>query len=125
MKRVEVHKYNTPTADNRDCPWSLGILNLTEAEADLVAQFARGIRNINSLRARGVTATEMRGMSGPAVTTERADIAYQELMRRAREADMAITPEQRKRSLVGRFEPERDEQPEPEEPRNRFSGLDI
>lgn len=63
MKRIEVHKYMTPLADNADCRWSLGIMNLTEAECLMIAEFANGARSINSDRARGLSATEMRGVA--------------------------------------------------------------
>lgn len=63
MKRIEVHKYMTPLADNADCRWSLGIMNLTEAECLMIAEFANGARSVNSDRARGLSATEMRGVT--------------------------------------------------------------
>lgn len=60
MEKVTTNIYKTPTARNQDCQWSLGVMNLTEAEARLIAQYALGIRTSNSPRAQGVTADQMR-----------------------------------------------------------------
>lgn len=49
MKRIEVHEYRTPTRDNPDCEWSLGIMNLTKAEAREIAAFAYKVREANSV----------------------------------------------------------------------------
>jgi hypothetical protein len=40
MKQIEVHEYRTPTRDNFNCEWSIGIMNLTKAEASMIAEFA-------------------------------------------------------------------------------------
>jgi hypothetical protein len=40
MKKIETYTYETPTADNKDCPFSVGVLNLTREEARSVAGFA-------------------------------------------------------------------------------------
>lgn len=40
MKRIESHRYNTPTADNRDCSYSVGVLNLTKDEAEMIERLA-------------------------------------------------------------------------------------
>lgn len=147
MKRVECHKYRTPTQDNPDCAWSVGVLNLTEAEADIIRNFAEGIRSVNSPRARGFTAADMRAMS-PGTDTL-ADL-YPELNERQREVLMrAESGRKRERDpdlvalqeRINAYDPTRmrdDGRPpfvpgmriepkeeEPEPIRNRFSGLDL
>lgn len=39
MKQIEFHRYLTPMQGNRDAPFSVGLLNLTEQEARLVNEF--------------------------------------------------------------------------------------
>lgn len=122
MKPVSVAKCKTPMAANPDCAWSVGVMFLTEAEADLIAQFARGIRSTNSPRANGITATEMRSYDDELRDAERARIA--DKMERYRSSPMNDDSEARKRWLAGAWdEPTSD--PELEMPGNRFSGLDI
>ena len=138
MKRVEVHKYKTPLDGNIDCPWSLGVLNLTEAGCSIIAQFANGIRSVNSPRAMGMTATDMRERTVvPRWASEmrdkyRTETFYEAgraerdaLVKAAYDAEMSA-PLDRSAWMAGDFdEPEKKPEPKPEAPRNRFSGLDI
>jgi hypothetical protein len=39
MKSIETHTYETPLNDNRDCPFSVGIMNLTREEARAIAGY--------------------------------------------------------------------------------------
>jgi len=148
MKRVETRIYRTPTKDNADCPWSIGVLNLTEAEANMVRRYAEGIRSVNSPRASGYTATEMRerryqsdleqtvraqaiqramveaamtAIKPPDPRDEMGESIYQDALRRDRE---------RKKEwwLTGDWDDGvayATKTPELDEPRNRFSGLDL
>lgn len=136
MVPVSINKYKTPTAASPDCAWSVGVMFLTEAEADIIAQFARGIRSINSPRAQGLTATAMRergtsaademraAMNGVTKYGSKYDQERYEAAR-ARVLQEALTdPKIAKQWLTGDWsEPTRE--PELDEPRNRFSGLDI
>ncbi len=77
MEAVKVTKQRTPTERNQDCQWSIGVMNLTEAEADAIGAFARQVRSVGSDRSRGFTAVEMRQIIaerrarlGPNVTDE-------------------------------------------------------
>jgi hypothetical protein len=136
MKSVEVHKYQTPTMDNADCQWSVGIMNLTQREADVIATFARGIRTVNSDRARGMTATDMRSPD-PRGTMDVRERNEQEMraraLRDAYNAELAMPLDDKKRLLTGRWDAEAEtakmeaekKESEPAQPRNRFSGLDI
>ena len=62
MKRIEVHKYRTPTRNNPDCEWSLGIMNLTKAEARMIATFANSVRDLP--RPTGTTLLTFRCRNG-------------------------------------------------------------
>lgn len=146
MKTVTVNTYKTPTADNPDCPWSVGIMNLTEAEAGLVAEFARNVRGVPWTRTKDTKA--MRDMTATAMrerdTMMRANSALVDASGQ-RCGDMCDIPEQcykqnfcGRRWLAGNL---RDEaaraqgltsswgsptsDPELAMPGNRFSGLDI
>lgn len=44
MKAIEVHFYETPSRDNSGCPFSLGIMNMTRREAELVRSYAQTLR---------------------------------------------------------------------------------
>lgn len=43
IARIETHKFCTPTAVNRAVPYSVGVMNLTEDEAEIVISFARSL----------------------------------------------------------------------------------
>lgn len=50
---IEARKQGAPTANNRDNPWSVGVMNLTAREADDLVAYARTMQ-----RDRTMTATE-------------------------------------------------------------------
>lgn len=116
MKRVECHKYRTPTQDNPDCAWSVGILNLTEAEADMITRLAAGIRSVAA-----------RNRATPSMERDAELVALQE---RINSYSVPYEPraDDRPPFIPGtRIEPspKGQEEKEPEPIRNRFSGLDI
>lgn len=46
--RITVNKYETPTASNREAPFSVGIMNLTATEANLISEYASVLQNDRS-----------------------------------------------------------------------------
>lgn len=145
MKRVECHKYRTPTQDNPDCAWSVGILNLTEAEADMIARLAAGIRSVAAMspgkytlgdlypnlneRQREVLMRAESGRNGATPSMER-DAELVALQERINSYSVPYEPraDDRPPFIPGtRIEPspKGQEEKEPEPIRNRFSGLDI
>jgi len=52
---ITVNKYATPTLENAACPFSVGVMNLTQAEADKLSEYA-----VQLQCDRSITATEMR-----------------------------------------------------------------
>lgn len=104
MTPITVNSYKTPTAANGECPWSVGIMNLTKAEVDLVAEFARNVRGVVPwTRTKDTTAADDSGS-----TADR--------LRRFR-------PSAEKLREI--WLSEDNTKPELAEPGNRFSGLDI
>jgi hypothetical protein len=116
--KIEVHQYLTPTERTRGCPqvFSLGILNLTEEEAREVARFATGLRA--KMEKRAVLMTD-------AQPAERFTPGEWDRLKYL-VGDRAL-PWGPQRVTDDRDDIEREaaRQPEPEEPRNRFSGLDL
>lgn len=52
---ITVNKYATPTFENAACPFSVGVMNMTQAEAEKLAEYAMQLQCD-----RSITATEMR-----------------------------------------------------------------
>jgi hypothetical protein len=127
LPSVEVHLYQTPTAKNRECPFSVGVLNLTREEADLIASFARAVRNSPSTNAY---------LSERAEMATYATTAVRDGLKRARE-DIERIPYDLMRGAAReklwseevapiKWPPVTDfETPVETKERNRFSGLEL
>ena len=89
-------------------------MNLTEAEAEAIGRFARGIRSTTSARARGLTATDLRLLERMSVDNDRAKLLTGDFGTFDDDAPPFVPGTKVKKP-----------EPEPETPRNRFSGLDI
>jgi hypothetical protein len=113
MPSIETHEYRTPTATNRDCPYSLGVMNLTREEANLIAAFIdREVRPQRSMM-RPPAAPDPRG--APPRTLTREEV----MMVEAQRADRLMSMSERVRRALA-------EPPISDVPKgNRFSGLDI
>jgi hypothetical protein len=112
MKRIEVHAYRTPTRDNPDCEWSLGIMNLTKSEASMISTFAHSVRGTTEPRQ---LAREVDRVNG---------LGLKPLTFKCRNGHSLVSAT----SLC--YECERDgtlvvEPAAEREPGNRFSGLDL
>lgn len=143
MKRVECHKYRTPTQDNPDCAWSVGILNLTEAEADMITRLAAGIRSVAAMSPGKYTLGDLY----PNLNKRQREVLMRAESGRKRDPDLVALQERinsypsvpyepdlmrgdddRPPFIPGtRIEPspKGEEEKEPEPIRNRFSGLDL
>jgi polyphosphate kinase len=115
--RIETHKYRTPLADNREADYSVGVMQLTETEAELVISFAQNLQAERAAQAvrdkiarqRQETSSEMRDRMLGRLTVTGTEIYEQQYAR-----------------LQGKdFVPDEANKPEPTEPGNRFSGLDL
>lgn len=114
MPAIDMKTLGAPTASNGDCPWSLGILNLTQAEVGTIRQFVRIVQMARTPGSAEWTASaEMR-----AEITRGVPVGPQ--------PDPLTMDEQRTRwVLTGQDVPAKSADPEPVPAGNRFSGLDI
>jgi hypothetical protein len=130
MKRVEVHEYQTPTRDNPDCAWSLGIMNLTKREAEIIAKFAYEVRVTASERSatgqpREFTTDDMREIIKRRNFTREEVLLFAEAERKRNSTMARLTTvtdtidEITKNLLTEPTEPVRSAED------NRFSGLDL
>lgn len=132
MKPVETHIYKTPTQDNPDCAWSVGVLNLTRAEADVITRLAAGIRSVAAMSPGKYTLGDLY----PNLNERQREVLMRAESGRKRDPDLVALQERinaydptrmrddgRPPFVPGtRIEP-KEEEPEPI--RNRFSGLDL
>jgi len=145
--KAEISLFKTPTANNGGVPWSVGVLNLSKDEARRIAML---VSEINFDRERPEQLTGLR----PALVTATSKFEVQPLrcthdyivgdgcpyceqnalMSEARKfigGDWTREEAMRLKAEARRTEREEDivrdgaRQPEPEEERNRFSGLDL
>ncbi len=130
---IEVHEYSTPTAANAECPYSIGIMNLTRDEARTLAALAQELD-----QRRWMTATQSAelyrdqrpmGITGPPPPQRNdwQEEAARQLRARVSQAQGQIDAQLMKEveRLIALEQLRTEPEPEPVTLRNRFSGLDI
>jgi hypothetical protein len=126
LKKIETYTYETPTVDNKECPFSMGVLNLTFAETRALAGFvsqmivARGDVSRYAFNTDAVAVEEYKkarveicancGKPIDGAMVMVASIAGPRLAYHAGCNPSRSKPQEKK---------------EDEPPRNRFSGLDL
>lgn len=70
LATITVNKYETPTASNAGCTYSVGVMNLTRAEANTISEFASRLqtdRSMNAMAQRDRDIAE--GRRNPTITS--------------------------------------------------------
>lgn len=117
LPKIETHLNQSPTRMNNECPYSLGILNLTKDEARAIGEFVQTVQRDRVIKVEQRDPAYAKALAE--YERDYNDAMRYAVMQQAREVEGELR--QRRAGMLDKAE----EQEQIAAPSNRFSELDI